>query len=470
LTTMSFRTALVSASLSTPIAEEERMNVRPSPRVRILAAGASVFATAVLVAARPGFAQAGACPSGGALKNFKTASNVAAVFSNSGAETTYWFVSLTDENPVAGVPGLIKYCVYPSPSEQPAAIDVQAKGANGADWISMASGKRFAFARPAGSPSNIPLDGTSVLMGTATWNTVPTDQAILLHIADAGVCAALYGSDSPGTCFVKPSLAPICSAGDGESGVAYNAMPFGAVNCATYSVGFEADSASELGDEVHLAGSSRELVSLSVLFASWGCQSGHWFSGDCATTPGATFTHPITATIYAVADCSGTPCPGAPLATTTGTFTIAYRPSADPVKCTGPDAGKWFNTAAGLCKPQISQVLTFAFAPGTILPDDVIWTVAFNTTHYGSAPIGEGAACFSSSGGCPYDSLNVGAETFTGAPYAGTDVDPNGAFFDSSAAAFYCDGGVGGVGVLRLDTSVSSCWDKNKPLGAIRTK
>ena len=78
------------------------MNVRPSPRVRILAAGASVFATAVLVAARPGFAQAGACPSGGALKNFKTASNVAAVFSNSGAETTYWFVSLTDENPVAG--------------------------------------------------------------------------------------------------------------------------------------------------------------------------------------------------------------------------------------------------------------------------------------------------------------------------------------------------------------------------------
>ena len=34
--------------------------------------------------------------------------------------------------------------------------------------------------------------------------------------------------------------------------------------------------------------------------------------------------------------------------------------------------------------------------------------VTYDTTHYGSNPIGEGAACFSSSAGCFYDSLNVG--------------------------------------------------------------
>src|SRR5207237_18138 len=110
-----------------------------------------------------------------------------------------------------------------------------------------------------------------------------------------------------------------------------------------------------------------------------GCESRD--SGDCVSAPGATFTHPVTANIYAVADCAGSPCPGALLATATQTLTLPFRPSADAVNCTGANAGKWFNTVTSLCQSSISSVQTFAFASGAVPADRmVIWTVAFNTS------------------------------------------------------------------------------------------
>ena len=57
------------------------------------------------------------------------------------------------------------------------------------------------------------------------------------------------------------------------------------------------------------------LQSLTVLFASFGCSvSGQWNTGDCVTAPGSTFTHSITANIYAA---TGGGVPGALLATGT---------------------------------------------------------------------------------------------------------------------------------------------------------
>jgi hypothetical protein len=44
------------------------------------------------------------------------------------------------------------------------------------------------------------------------------------------------------------------------------------------------------------------------------------------------------------------------------------------------------------------------------LPDTVVYGIAYNTSHYGPNPIGEADACYTSSGGCPYDSLNIGLE------------------------------------------------------------
>jgi hypothetical protein len=432
-------------------------------------AAVTAFTTLFIVAGAAGPAAAATgsgCPGNKVLGSIPTASNVAAAFSNGGNTTTYTFVSLTNENPVGGVPGLIKYCVYPSPTSQPTSITVTANGANGAKWVSAKGSNNFAFVRPGGNKTNIPLDGTTTTMGTATWNTLPTSQKIVLHIADPTVCASLYGSGASATCFVKPSTGPICDHGD--TAVAYNAMPFDVVNCLNPAIGFEATSTSEFGDQVGLAGGAgQSLVSLKVDFQSFACQSGHWYdAGGCASAAGATFTHDITANVYDPSDLVN------PIVSVTQPQTIPYRPSSNascPANAGGAPAGAaWFNPLApggGACQNSIGKVLTFTF-PATTLPDQVVWTVAFNTTHYGSSPIGEGATCFGTSGGCAYDSLNVGAKTYSGAPYAGTDTDPNGAFLSSTWAGAYCDNGAAGTGSLRLDTP---CWSGFRPLGEIIT-
>jgi hypothetical protein len=339
-------------------------------------------------------------------------------------------------------------------------------GANGAKWISSKGSNNFAFVRPGGDKTNIPLDGTSKTMGTATWTTIPTDQTIVLHINDPTVCRTLYGNTTPATCFVKPGTnGPVCDKGD--TNAAYNAMPFDVVNCLNPAIGFEATSTSEFGDQVGLAGTARGLVSLKVLFTSYGCESGHWYDAACATTPGDTFIHPITANIY-----DPTVSLTVPLATVTTTQTLPYRPSADPSCPLIPGGGvagaAWFNPLApggGACQNSIGKVLTFNFPSGTTLPNTVVWTVAFNTSDYGSSPIGL-QPCSSSSGGCPYDSLNVGDKSYSGAPYVGTDTDPSEAFLNSSYGGSYCDLGVGGTGTLRSD---SPCWTGFRPLGEIIT-
>ncbi len=425
--------------------------------VTMVIAGTTLFAVVGGVAPASA-ATSSACPNAKALTNFQTGSNVSAGFSNAGNVTTYTFSSLQNENPVDGVPGLIKYCVYPTPAGAPTEVTPQAIGANGEPWVSRTGPHDFSFVRPDGNPSNIPLDGTSTTMGTAAWSTVPTDQIILLHINDSTVCQGLYGPDSSDTCFVKPSPppppGPDCTHGD--TAVAYNAMPFDVVNCINPAVGFEATNTNEFGDEVTLAGTNRGLVSLQVLFASYACESGHWNTGDCVSTTGDTFDWPITANLYAVADCSGTPCPGALLDSVTQTKTIPYRPSADPTNCTSNPA-QWFNPLApggGACQNNIAKVLTFSFPSGTTLPDTVIWTVAFNTSTSGYVPIGP-ASCSTGPGGCPYDSLNVGAKTYPGAPYAGTDVNVDQAFISSGGPT--------------APLEVQSGWSSNRPLGEIVT-
>ncbi|MBP8539183.1 hypothetical protein [Streptomyces sp. MK37H] len=285
-----------------------------------------------------------------------------------------------------------------------------------------------------------------------------------------------------------PATGPVFAQGHGEGGnggsggisgngskIAYSSIPQ-QVPGNVSSLGFEATSTSEFGDEVGLAALTqpasatpepRTLKSLQVVMSSQKCQNGSPSGGDCLTTPGATFTHPITANIYAVDNSGPVPAPGALLATVTKTFNIPYRPSADPVNCTGSNAGKWFSPADNTCYNGLAHTVKFDFPGVTTLPDQVIWTVAYNTTHAGYNPIGESAPCFTSGNGCPYDSLNVGAQTFPGAPFAGTDVDPNGVFINSSSASTYCDGGAGGTGTLRLDTP---CWTGFTPLGEIKTK
>ena len=254
---------------------------------------------------------------------------------------------------------------------------------------------------------------------------------------------------------------PICDAGTGNTGAAYNAIPTDVEHCSPPSLGFEATQTNEFGDEVMvsvpapaLAGS---LHSVTVDFQSYGCSvSGHWNTGDCVTTPGATFSIPdgITANIYNPNGPGGLTTPIA--SATIDNLDIPFRPTADPL-CTGADAGKWFDPFSAACNNSLSVPITFHFQAGTVLSNNqiVVWTVEFNTSTEGYLPIGPAACSVVNAGdpGCGYDSLNVGAKSYPGAPYAGFDVDANVAYRSYQ----------GNGDVLAPVTG----WAANRPLGQI---
>jgi hypothetical protein len=261
-------------------------------------------------------------------------------------------------------------------------------------------------------------------------STIRTRRTVvtMVAIAAAGLLAAVPAAASPGQ----------STGGAGGSG--YNAIP-SKVSGNVSSYGPEAYAFSEFGDEVDLGGNGRSLQSMSVLLSSWGCQNGTWIGGDCLTTPGSSFEVPLTFTIYQ--DVNGTP--GQVLSRATDTYHIAYRPSAS-ASCTG---GRWYNAKDRSCYNGLPQVVSINMTTTTPLPDRVIWSVSYNTTHYGPAPMTESAPCFSEPGGCGYDSLNIGAETLAKSPYAGADVDVDKAFVSGEMQAGYADA---------------------RPLGAINTK
>jgi hypothetical protein len=221
------------------------------------------------------------------------------------------------------------------------------------------------------------------------------------------------------------------------------------------SIAFEATGTAEFGDRVAFsAGSPRLATTVDVVMSSWGCQAGHWNTGDCVTAPGAAFTHPITLNLYAVGAGNA---PGALLGTVTQTFAIPYRPSADPVNCTGANAGKWFDSASSTCFNGYATTITFDLSSLQLtLPDQLIFGIAYNTTHYGYAPIGEAAPCYSSPGGCGYDSLNVGTADPATTLSAGSNPAPADAYQDTN----YNSCSNGAIHPFGLD---AGCWTGIKP-------
>lgn len=222
------------------------------------------------------------------------------------------------------------------------------------------------------------------------------------------------------------------------------------------SVGGEAYAFDELGNAITFAGTNRKLTNVVVTMSSWACVSGAWFSDDCTTPAGSTFTLPITFNIYGPSVDGGLH-PGSLVATSTQTFSIPYRPSASP-KCTGDDAGKWYDPSSKTCFNGLATNITFNFS-GVDLPDSVVFGIAYDTTHFGYTPIGESAPCYGTVAGCPYDSLNIAlsSESATN-PSAGSDVTPGTIWQNSPYGNGYCDGGTAGTDVFRLDSPSSACW------------
>ena len=215
------------------------------------------------------------------------------------------------------------------------------------------------------------------------------------------------------------------------------------------SEAFLAQTVSEVGDRIQFEPSTPRLLdSVQVLMSSWGCEAGTWNGSDCVTTPGATFSHPITLNFYNVGPSNAV---GSLLGTRTQTFAIPYRPSADDVNCTGGNDGKWFNGTA--CSNGFATPITFDLTSLSLtVPDEVIVSIAFNTTSYGASPIGA-STCSATPQGCGYDSLNVGLVTNV---TSGANPAPNDAYLyaATSGGSGYCSS-VGGLNVFRLD---AGCW------------
>ena len=84
--------------------------------------------------------------------------------------------------------------------------------------------------------------------------------------------------------------------------------------------------------------------------------------------------------------------------------------------------------------------------------------------HYGYHPIGETAPCFTSAGGCGYDSLNIGLAQDPTNVRVGHDTDPGKIWQNSAIGSEYCDAGVAGTSTFRMDSpNVPSCWGVNAP-------
>ncbi|MGN6202861.1 MAG: hypothetical protein ACTHNY_10730, partial [Solirubrobacterales bacterium] len=146
------------------------------------------------------------CPNGNPSSRPES-NKVAASLKSSGLTTTYEFSSVNAKGS-GGIPGLIEYCVYYPEGEDPT-VKVNetpgtgAQGFDGTFFQDPPTYEAFGFQRGGGNPTNIPFDGTTRTMGTATWpKTLPANQIIVLHINDEAECKRL-GLNSE-TCFVSP--------------------------------------------------------------------------------------------------------------------------------------------------------------------------------------------------------------------------------------------------------------------------
>lgn len=263
--------------------------------------------------------------------------------------------------------------------------------------------------------------------------------------------------------------APLHSAG-AASQVVFNSIP-ATLPGSFISVGYEATSTKELGDNIAFtlpAGNNR-LTTVTVSLTNWSCEndfdlvSGDWVAHRgpteaCVTTPGTSFNHPITINIYQVDHSGANPAVGALITTKTVNAAVPFRPSYDSTNCSAgspdkdvPFGGTWYDPVQAKCVHGKAFTVDFDFTNDKIvLPSEIIYGIAYNTSHYGTAPLQTVG---------PYDSLNLSLATVL--PTIGTDVETGTLFNSSKWSGEYCDNGAGGLDVFRRD---AGCWDPYTPV------
>jgi PEP-CTERM motif len=183
------------------------------------------------------------------------------------------------------------------------------------------------------------------------------------------------------------------------------------------SLGYQATSTSEFGDRISFGAGPRGLDSVTVRMSTWALKST--YTGNPLYTNAAGYDHDLTFNVYGAG--SGA-TPGSLLATKTIDTLIPWRPAADPT-CAG--GGTAWRAADGGCYNGMAFDVVFDFSTlGIVLPEDIVFGLAFNTQSYGTNPeAAEG----------PYNSLNFG---LSAAATVGTDVNNDGVFWNTSFGGF----------------------------------
>lgn len=230
------------------------------------------------------------------------------------------------------------------------------------------------------------------------------------------------------------------------------------------SQGFQANQISQFGNEVNLANySGAPLNNVVVTMEDWACQNWAAMNASpttpCTTSPGSTFSWPITLTLYQDA---GAGAIGPVIGTVTQSFNIPFRPSANPACAVG---SQWLDNTAtaalfhvasdGQCHSGLANNITFDLSPyAVVLPSTFIYGISYNTTNYGAAPTGVNG---------PYDSLNVALTTTVTDPSLGSDTFPGQLDMNSATPGNYCDGTT--TNSFRLDSAGTSPAACTSPSG-----
>ncbi len=227
---------------------------------------------------------------------------------------------------------------------------------------------------------------------------------------------------------------------------------------------FESFAISEFGGEVQLAGSNRSDPTVSVLMASYACQHGQ--GAGCRTSPGATFTWPLTLELYRAGPHDSR---GPLLGRVTKRFQIPYRPSA---RRGCPDE-RWTVGFGARCEFAQLHYVSFSF-PKLTLTSRVILGLEFETEDYGTEPVGKPG---------PYNLLGVAvaahyvcrhrvghgdclagaySNAATASPQVGWDPFPDQVYLNTNYAPLPCGGLAGSFGVT------GPCWTHEQPVVEIR--
>jgi hypothetical protein len=211
------------------------------------------------------------------------------------------------------------------------------------------------------------------------------------------------------------------------------------------SLGYQANQTQEFGDEILLAGGGGKLSKVTLGMSSWAVASDYVdingnplpnhtdLGGLHMSTAG--YEWPLTMNFYNVDHSNATPGVGSLIATKTITAFVPWDKADPNVGWTAPDGHKY----SGLFFRA-----NFDFTGDNItLPSDVIASLAFNTNTWGYQPDGRNG---------PFQSLNFAVASGPTQPTVGSNVQPDGVFWNTWTANNYADNGAGGIGTFRYDT------------------